>query len=144
MALTVGRIWWLARQARKILGRNVADRYYTVCAMILESGALYLMGGIAFLVVAFQLFNFKFSEEIKLILDQLITGGAILAQLVAIAPTIIAVRVGLGYSVDSVDSFIAPARRTRPLPQCIQTIPDTESSDQVLYIHADGVKLEVV
>ncbi|KAJ7656641.1 hypothetical protein B0H17DRAFT_1213748 [Mycena rosella] len=135
MVLTVSRIWGLAREARKSVGRHVADRYYTVCAMIVESGALYLVGGIVFLVL--------FVEEPLEDLFYNIQTGAILAQLVAIAPTIIAVRVGLGYSVENVDSFIAPRPRTRPLPQFTRAIPKAESMEPVLYIHADNVEPEV-
>ncbi|KAJ7082766.1 hypothetical protein C8R44DRAFT_753640 [Mycena epipterygia] len=76
---------------------------------------------------------------------QQIFPGAVLAQLVGIAPTIIAVRVGLGYSVENVDTFIAAAPPTRPPPQVIPGTPSVESlDDRVLYIHADGGKSEGV
>ncbi|KAJ7142718.1 hypothetical protein C8R44DRAFT_866022 [Mycena epipterygia] len=137
MGLTVGRIWWLAREARHVMGRKVADRYYTVCAMILESGALYCLGGNAFLVVGLT--------STRAVATSLLFPGAVLAQLVGIAPTIIAVRVGLGYSVENVGSFIAAVPRTRPPPQVAPGTPSAESlDDRVLYIHADGVKIEGV
>ncbi|KAJ7142723.1 hypothetical protein C8R44DRAFT_761012 [Mycena epipterygia] len=137
MGLTVGRIWWLAREARHVMGRKVADRYYTACAMILESGALYCLGGIVFLVVGLTSAN--------TVTSSLIFPGAVLAQLVGIAPTIIAVRVGLGYSVENVGSFIAAVPRTQPPPQVTPGTPSVESlDDRVLYIHADGVKIEGV
>ncbi|KAJ7731502.1 hypothetical protein B0H16DRAFT_1893325 [Mycena metata] len=91
MVLTAGRIWWIARTARTLLGPTVISKYYTACAMILESGAIYCVSAIAFATIGFTL-------------DQWTT-GAILGQLVGIAPTIIAVRVGLGHSVSSVESF---------------------------------------
>ncbi|KAJ6557084.1 hypothetical protein DFH09DRAFT_1488852 [Mycena vulgaris] len=130
MGLTVGRIWWLARAAQLVRGRQVADRYRTVCAMILESGALYCVGGIVFLVL---------SLKSDLLMTSVQT-GTVLGQLVGIAPTIIAVRVGLGYSVENVDSFIAPQPRTCPLPHL--TAPTVES--QVLHVCADEMKAEVV
>ncbi|KAJ7154354.1 hypothetical protein C8R43DRAFT_440543 [Mycena crocata] len=109
MGLSAGRIWWLARQAQDVLGRRVTDKYYTVVAMILESGALYCLGGIAFIIVAFR----EASST-----NPVITSGAVLGQLVGIAPTILAVRVGLGKSVDSVDSYSrtvqAHSGRARP------------------------------
>ncbi|KAJ7767663.1 hypothetical protein B0H16DRAFT_334878 [Mycena metata] len=93
MVLTAGRIWWIARTARTLLGPRVISKYHTACAMILESGAIYCVGAIAFATIGFTL-------------DQVYwTTGAILGQLVGIAPTIIAVRVGLGHSVSSVESF---------------------------------------
>ncbi|KAJ7827264.1 hypothetical protein B0H14DRAFT_1233768 [Mycena olivaceomarginata] len=96
MILTAGRIWYLARQARAVMGPKITSRCYTICAMILESGALYAAGGIAYIVFS----------VLPPSVDEILTrGGAILGQLVGIAPTIIAVRVGLGKSIESVDSF---------------------------------------
>ncbi|KAF8144088.1 hypothetical protein K438DRAFT_1874546 [Mycena galopus ATCC 62051] len=100
MGLSVGRIWWAARKAREIVGPKMISRYYTVCAMILESGAVYCAGGIVFLILSV---HHNTSEVVA-------TNGAILGQLVGIAPTIIAVRVGLGKSIESVDSFVAMAQ----------------------------------
>ncbi|KAJ7813979.1 hypothetical protein B0H13DRAFT_2382011 [Mycena leptocephala] len=99
MGLSGGRIWWLSRVARPVVGKQVTDKYCTVLSLILESGALYLAGAIAFLVVA-QCIGARFT-----------TAGAILGQLVGIAPTLIAVRVGLGHSVENVDSFVAAQMR---------------------------------
>ncbi|KAJ7716464.1 hypothetical protein B0H16DRAFT_1801443 [Mycena metata] len=93
MVLTAGRIWWIAQTARTLLGRTAISKYHTACAMILESGAIYCVSAIAFATIGFTL-------------DQVYwTTGAILGQVVGIAPTIIAVRVGLGHSVSSVESF---------------------------------------
>ncbi|KAJ7464288.1 hypothetical protein B0H11DRAFT_2240685 [Mycena galericulata] len=83
MALSAGRIWWLARKSQQIMGRRVTSKYYTVCAMILESGALYCVGAIPFICVAFASF-------FGLVQTDITTSGAILGQLVGIAPTIIA------------------------------------------------------
>ncbi|KAJ7732920.1 hypothetical protein DFH07DRAFT_846088 [Mycena maculata] len=71
------------------MGNDATSRYDTVCAMILESGALYVAGGLVFLIVLFRF-------SVVPIGPDPITNGAILGQLVGIAPTIIAVRVGLG------------------------------------------------
>ncbi|KAJ7652642.1 hypothetical protein B0H17DRAFT_1101361 [Mycena rosella] len=144
MVLTVGRIWWLAREARKVMGRKVADRYYTVCAMILESGALYLVSGVVVIVVAFHLPYSQSFDDISAAAEHMLCTGAILAQSGAIVPTIIAVRVGLGYSVQNVDSFIAPTPRTRPLPEFTPGVPKEDSTEQVFYINADGRNTEVV
>ncbi|KAJ7259084.1 hypothetical protein B0H12DRAFT_1108890 [Mycena haematopus] len=84
MILTAGRIWWIARSARTLLGQTVTGRYYTACAMILESGAITCASAIVFAAIGFTL-----------------------DPIYGIAPTIIAVRVGLGRSVDNIESFVA-------------------------------------
>ncbi|KAJ6594344.1 hypothetical protein B0H19DRAFT_1095082 [Mycena capillaripes] len=92
MVLTAGRIWWIGRTARILLGKTVTSRYYTALAMILESGAIYCVSAIVFSTIGFSL-------------DPIYsTTGAVLGQLVGIAPTIIAVRVGLGRSVGGIES----------------------------------------
>ncbi|KAJ7910932.1 hypothetical protein B0H13DRAFT_1876252 [Mycena leptocephala] len=106
MGLSAGRIWWLAHKAQGVMGRKVTSKYYTVCAMILESGALYCAGGILFAVAVFYPWTISSLDNFDVT-----PTGAILGQLVGIAPTIIAVRVGLGKSVDSVDSFSLTATR---------------------------------
>ncbi|KAJ7732926.1 hypothetical protein DFH07DRAFT_990523 [Mycena maculata] len=127
MGLSAGRIWWLARTASQTMGRKITGRYYAISAMILESGALYCVGGIVFLVISYQEVN---NATIV---------GAVLGQLVGIAPTIIAVRVGLGQSVESVDSFIAPARPPRPLVEVQPAASRVYSTEQrVLYIRPES------
>ncbi|KAJ7191186.1 hypothetical protein GGX14DRAFT_601067 [Mycena pura] len=116
MALTVGRIWMLARTAQKVLGAELTGTYHTVCAMILESGSLYLCGGIVYIFAGLKLTGF--------------TPG--------IAPTIIAVRVALGQSVDDVNSFIVP----RPREACATALDQRD--DEVLYIGRESVKVEAV
>ncbi|KAJ7732924.1 hypothetical protein DFH07DRAFT_968198 [Mycena maculata] len=126
MGLSAGRIWWLARSARQVMGRKITGKYYTICAMILESGALYCVGGIAYVIVA----------EIY----PATTSGAVLGQLVGIAPTIIAVRVGLGQSVESVNSFVATARPRACSP--LEFRPAVASADaiesQMMYIRPES------
>ncbi|KAJ7142725.1 hypothetical protein C8R44DRAFT_866030 [Mycena epipterygia] len=113
MGLTVGRIWWLARAARHVMGRKIANRYYTACAMILESGALYCIGGIAFLVVGFVT-----HADVSF---NLIYSGAVLAQLV-VSPFTSSV-----YSISSVSGLgVAPtiiARQYRALDLCRESSP---------------------
>ncbi|KAJ7463970.1 hypothetical protein FB451DRAFT_1264343 [Mycena latifolia] len=98
MGLTAGRIWWIVRVAHPIIGRKTTSRYYGVCAMILESGSLYCAGGIAFVIISISTGTVY------------TTTGAVMGQLVGIAPTMIAVRVGLGRSIDNVESFVARTR----------------------------------
>ncbi|KAF8156477.1 hypothetical protein K438DRAFT_1986738 [Mycena galopus ATCC 62051] len=106
MGLSAGRIWWLARKARQVLGKKMISRYYTVCAMILESGALYCAGAMAFII----LFVNFWTMDGSYVGDIAFSTGALLGQLVGIAPTIIAVRVGIGKSVESADSFVEMAQ----------------------------------
>ncbi|KAJ7765913.1 hypothetical protein DFH07DRAFT_770053 [Mycena maculata] len=126
--LMAGRIWWLARTAQKVMGQRITSRYYTICAMILESGALYCASGIAYLIFTFRVYGTYTTSGA--------TSGAVVGQLVGIAPTIIAVRVGLGKSVESVDSFIATARPRARSPLEFQ--PAVASADvvesRVLYL----------
>jgi len=128
MGLSAGRICWLARKAGKIMGRKTTKRYYTVCAMILESGALYGVGALTLLVLDLYTFNSQF------------TSGVILGQLVGIAPTIIAVRVGLGKSVESVDSFVtmAPPRPRLQPPLDFQSKTTHSIEQQVIYLRPES------
>ncbi|KAJ7910917.1 hypothetical protein B0H13DRAFT_591664 [Mycena leptocephala] len=136
MGLSAGRIWWLAHKAQGLMGRTVTSKYYTVCTMILESGALYCAGGIPFAVIAFYTFLDSASGTFAIAFD-IIPTGAILGQLVGIAPTIIAVRVGLGKSVDSVDSFSLGATRP-PARHPLEFQPTASATnsieDRVLYL----------
>ncbi|KAJ7464295.1 hypothetical protein B0H11DRAFT_2309482, partial [Mycena galericulata] len=81
MGLSAGRIWWLARASQKLMGQRVTSRYYTVCAMVLESGALYCAGAVPFIYVAFASYTGSLGTDIT-------TSGAILGQLVVRLHTI--------------------------------------------------------
>ncbi|KAJ7779860.1 hypothetical protein B0H16DRAFT_1878489 [Mycena metata] len=123
MGLTVGRIWALACAARVVMGRKAVGAYYTACAMILESGALYCVGGTAFVVVGFRLAALPGGFT-----------GAILAQIVGIAPTLISVRVALGCSVEDINSFVRRADRS-PLAAKIDASTSESLDERVLYAH---------
>ncbi|KAJ7909981.1 hypothetical protein B0H13DRAFT_1877167 [Mycena leptocephala] len=133
-----GRIWWLAAGARQLMGRKVVDKYRTVSAMILESGALYCVGGIAFVIIsAYELSSV--SASFHCLDTNTTTSGAMLRQLVGIAPTIIAVRVGLGQSFKSTDSFgAATSSHARRQFQSALVPAPTHSNEQ----HADYDKAE--
>ncbi|KAJ7466442.1 hypothetical protein FB451DRAFT_1485379 [Mycena latifolia] len=126
--LIFGRIWWLARAAQKIMGPKVAKRYRTAGAMILESGAIYGAGGLAYIIMGFVTVH---SETMNY---NITTSGSILGQLVGIAPTIIAVRVGLGCCVENEDSFIAATPRLRPPAQKPAMRSLQSGEERVLYI----------
>ncbi|KAJ7253223.1 hypothetical protein C8J57DRAFT_1349200 [Mycena rebaudengoi] len=77
MSLMAARIWSFASSARELLGPKIVHKYYTVLAMILESGAIYCIGGVLYLIFSLSLHT----EFTNLFLC------ASLAQLVGIAPT---------------------------------------------------------
>ncbi|KAF9561690.1 hypothetical protein CPC08DRAFT_688585 [Agrocybe pediades] len=83
--LMSGRIWWIARKARSILGPGLTSKYTTMIAIIVESGVIYSIYFILDVVAQ------------NLILD------AGLAQVVGIVPTLIIVQIGLGRDAHDID-----------------------------------------
>ncbi|KAK1231350.1 hypothetical protein PQX77_005531 [Marasmius sp. AFHP31] len=82
--MTAGRIWWITREARKVMGKDISLGYKMATKIIVESGLIYSTS----LLIVF--------------IYQLIMGGVpvpfdptvIPAQLSGLAPTIIIVRAG--------------------------------------------------
>ncbi|KAJ7739336.1 hypothetical protein B0H16DRAFT_1758866 [Mycena metata] len=111
MSLTAGRIWWVTRKQRAVLGDGLGStpRYNAAIAIVLESGAIYCCG-LIFQVVALSIQD-SFSTPVYL------SHGTI-SQLVNIAPTLIVVRVGMGHTAptgpaqttDRSLHFLPPAR----------------------------------
>ncbi|KAF8148336.1 hypothetical protein K438DRAFT_2087307, partial [Mycena galopus ATCC 62051] len=66
--------------------------------------------------------------------------GVILGQLVGIAPTIIAVRVGLGKSIESVDSFMPMEQQRVGVPRTTRpsVAPANAVEDWILYLRPDS------
>ncbi|PPR05784.1 hypothetical protein CVT26_010158 [Gymnopilus dilepis] len=83
--LMAGRIYYIARKARSILGPGLSSKYTTMIAIIVESGVIYSVYFILDVVAQ------------NLILD------AGLAQIVGIVPTLIIVQIGLGRDAHDVD-----------------------------------------
>ncbi|KAJ7432403.1 hypothetical protein FB451DRAFT_1316923 [Mycena latifolia] len=107
MALTAGRIWWIRRDA-SILGLSdsaFVQRYNTIIAIILESGAIYCIGVIIYVIFVSVLNPGNFTPLIDI-------GRAAVPQIMNIAPTLIIVRVGLGYGV--ADTAAVSTLRARP------------------------------
>ncbi|KAF8148353.1 hypothetical protein K438DRAFT_2027528 [Mycena galopus ATCC 62051] len=132
---SAGRIWWLALRAREVLGRKITTRYRTACIMILESGALYCVAGIVYIILAFRQPN---NQPITSAFAR--KNGVILGQLVGIAPTIIGVRVGLGKSVESVDSFMPMEQQRVGVPRTTRpsVAPANAVEDRILYLRPDS------
>ncbi|KAF8192255.1 hypothetical protein K438DRAFT_1935106 [Mycena galopus ATCC 62051] len=116
MILTAGRIWWIRRDAAIVLSSAHVQKYDTAIAIILESGAIYCLSIILFLVFDSLSENSTASEEIFL---------SALPQIMNIAPTLIIVRVGLGRSVE----YAKTGHHQQPLPLTRARIPvdDRES-----------------
>ncbi|KAJ8075320.1 hypothetical protein PM082_019658 [Marasmius tenuissimus] len=95
--MTAGRIWWISREARNIMGKDIDSQYKTVVKIVIESGLLYSTP----LLIVF--------------IYQLVVGGfsvpfdptVIPAQLSCLAPTIIIVRAGYNKSVENVHQVIS-------------------------------------
>ncbi|PPQ89304.1 hypothetical protein CVT25_000371 [Psilocybe cyanescens] len=95
--LTAGRIWWLARRARLVLGAGLLQRYNATITILIESGLVYSI----YIILNLALRNTK---VINTILD------AGLIQVVGIMPTLIIVQVGLGRAVHDIEANEAIAR----------------------------------
>ncbi|KAJ7881102.1 hypothetical protein B0H14DRAFT_2706147 [Mycena olivaceomarginata] len=118
MFLTAGRILWIGRTARTLLGPTVISKYHTASAMILESGAIYFASAIAFTTIGFTLDPIYVSSSLDLFP-------------LILSPTIIAVRVGLGRSVVSVERFGTGTARGVSHVSLLQSHPKgTRSRDE--------------
>ncbi|KAF8217637.1 hypothetical protein K438DRAFT_1746935 [Mycena galopus ATCC 62051] len=85
-ALTAGRMWWVGREVRVASTLPGARNYNTAVVMILESGAIYSLCVIAYVISG------AFLTTPAVIINNVLTGA--LFQIVNIVPTLIAVRVG--------------------------------------------------
>ncbi|KAJ7627886.1 hypothetical protein B0H17DRAFT_1187974 [Mycena rosella] len=141
MALTAGRIWWIRRDARILLKSTSVHRYTTLIAMILESGAIYCLILILYVVCASIWGAENFSPLISIL------RGA-LPQIVNIAQIMMMVRVGMARSVEatSSDGLVLPrARAERAAP-----VFTGHASSVVIDIHAshdrqgEGISLKAL
>ncbi|KAJ7744611.1 hypothetical protein B0H16DRAFT_987434 [Mycena metata] len=98
-ALTAGRIWWIHRKARAYLRRDVQQRYTSAIAILVESGVLYSATVLAYLILGAI-------PSVNIVQEPIYQ---MLTQVLGIAPTLIIVRVGLGISVQSVESTVQTA-----------------------------------
>ncbi|KAF7326551.1 hypothetical protein MVEN_02608300 [Mycena venus] len=96
MSLTAGRIWYTRRAAEIVGCGSSCKRYIIAMAMILESGSLYCL----FLILWVISQSFNISENLSasdsLLIYTGVTGGFI-KQAMNIAPTLILVRVGMAH-----------------------------------------------
>ncbi|ESK92636.1 hypothetical protein Moror_16054 [Moniliophthora roreri MCA 2997] len=91
--LTAGRIWWISREARKHLGPAIKTKYNTIVAIILESGILYPIFLITYVVYTF-------------VLDPEVQGSIpfqlflVTYQVAGIAPTLIIIWAARGKTIE--------------------------------------------
>ncbi|KAK7059778.1 hypothetical protein R3P38DRAFT_969991 [Favolaschia claudopus] len=90
--LTAGRMWWIGREAGRASTLPAMRSYNSAVVMILESGALYSLTVILFVI------SYASPSRSATILNNVLTG--VLPQMVNLAPSLIAVRVGLSRAVE--------------------------------------------
>ncbi|TFY71565.1 hypothetical protein EVG20_g1450 [Dentipellis fragilis] len=88
-ALIISRILWMAKKLERTLGVSAGTRYRSAVTMIIESGAMWSISIVVFLITYFTAPNYHGIP------------GYAMQQLMGIAPTLIIVRVGLGKSIES-------------------------------------------
>ncbi|KAJ7115269.1 hypothetical protein C8R44DRAFT_794363, partial [Mycena epipterygia] len=97
-SLAAGRIWWISRQIAKLQGKkNPRKKYMELTAILLESGLIYP----ASLAILIGIFLSPVTPTASVLICT-----APCYHIVAIAPTLIIVRVGLGVSTDDVDKTV--------------------------------------
>ncbi|KAF7303896.1 Ras-GEF domain-containing protein [Mycena indigotica] len=95
--MAAGRIWWISRRASVVLSRGSRRMYYNLTAILLESGLIYPIS----IVIAIAMFVAPQTST-----EAVLISIAPIYHLVAIAPTLIIVRVGLGMSTEGVDRAV--------------------------------------
>ncbi|KAF7335679.1 hypothetical protein MVEN_02223000 [Mycena venus] len=101
MIMTAGRIWWIRRDACIVLEPVHVRKYNTVIAIILESGVIYCLSIILYLV------SVSVSKSASSLAVDIFR--SIFPQIMNIASTLIIVRVGLGRSVEGVSVPTSPS-----------------------------------
>ncbi|EJF60320.1 hypothetical protein DICSQDRAFT_63334, partial [Dichomitus squalens LYAD-421 SS1] len=91
--LIASRIWALRRQASSTLGRRHTAKYTNAMTIIIESGAIYSASVMTLLILYCRRTNAQY-----IIYDTV-------AQVMAIVPTMIIMRVGLGISTEDVATY---------------------------------------
>ncbi|THV06269.1 hypothetical protein K435DRAFT_25554 [Dendrothele bispora CBS 962.96] len=117
-SLIAGRIWYISHQTSKYLSSDYRvssstnRKYSSIIAIILESGLLYPIFLILFIILTFGTFPMKdrlnISHASAIVSDNL-------ALIAAIAPTLIIVRTGLGISIENNRSNTEQISKSGPL-----------------------------
>ncbi|KAJ7679450.1 hypothetical protein DFH06DRAFT_1465526 [Mycena polygramma] len=93
LALTAGRIWWIRRNACLVLEPAHTRKYNTALAIILESGAIYCLTILIYLISYTMTYPKINNSPVTTIFS------ASIPQMMNIAPMLTIVRVGLGRSI---------------------------------------------
>ncbi|KAJ7703876.1 hypothetical protein B0H14DRAFT_740921 [Mycena olivaceomarginata] len=137
MMLTAGRIWWVTRRQRAVLGAEWTPRYNAAIAIILESGAIYCSG------LIFQVVALSFHDSA---LTAVYISHGTIGQLVNIVPTLIVVRVGLGHAtVDFTTTTTRPRSRRARISQPLRFASEavTVSRSDIDMEFGNGTRSEV-
>ncbi|KAJ7642493.1 hypothetical protein DFH06DRAFT_1214836 [Mycena polygramma] len=126
MGLTAGRIWWIRRDASVILAATHVRKYNTTIAIILESGAIYCLSIIIFLICS------SMRAPIPSIFE------ASLPQMMNIAPMLVIVRVGLSRatSTEHGQQALPGVRRSAVVPDALTREVRANASSVVIDIGA--------
>ncbi|KAJ7616220.1 hypothetical protein DFH06DRAFT_1239424 [Mycena polygramma] len=109
MILTAGRIWYIRREVRNLTG-HVRKRYDTAVAIILESGVLYCICVVIYVVSI----SIKQTSAFATIFNGV--AWAFVQLGVNIVPTLILVRVGMGRSTENTRPLSVDINLTDPTP----------------------------
>ncbi|KAJ7585060.1 hypothetical protein C8J56DRAFT_949776 [Mycena floridula] len=113
ISLTAGRIWWLNRRLSMVmkLPEDVQRRSKTAISVLLESGMLYPLSILVNVIIFFAYNpNILSTREYK---ENTFWAIPFVYQSVGIAPTLMVVRVGLGWSTEDPVSSASSSRRTK-------------------------------
>ncbi|KAG7085343.1 hypothetical protein E1B28_002909 [Marasmius oreades] len=96
--MTGGWIWWISRQARKVMGSHINAKYWAIVAIIIESGILYGSSLVIQQILMYvEVFRFRSSVDFSII-STLMSG---------LAPTLIIAQVAQSKSVDNVEQAVS-------------------------------------
>ncbi|KAF7375326.1 hypothetical protein MSAN_00419500 [Mycena sanguinolenta] len=125
MCLTAGRIWYKSREARSLYGKAVRRHYNTVISMILESGALYC------LMILLEIFSLSLSSDSEAVAVFQGVCDGLVEQMINIIPTLIFVRVGMGYCQWNQHSSPLEVRPPVPTPKLQEEAFPSDTGSEV-------------
>ncbi|TFK23337.1 hypothetical protein FA15DRAFT_670616 [Coprinopsis marcescibilis] len=121
--LTAGRIWWISRNVRDVVGRRGRDQYRVTSAIIVESGLLYSVS----MILTMGLSSTPWVQ----------LAAAIMMRMVSITPVLMVVQIAIGHatrtkaSMDKTADIENGANHTRTvvLDTIIRTGPGSSSME---------------
>ncbi|KAK7032485.1 hypothetical protein VNI00_013053 [Paramarasmius palmivorus] len=132
-----GRIWWITRQARQLMGQRINSKYRTIIAIILESGSIYPTSIIVYLIIANTLYYTNTAGILPIDLYPVVWQAA------GIAPTLIIVRAGSGKSVETVDQVVSTLHFA-DAPQRVTVSMEASESDKEQFGDTKQDKVDIV